>query len=184
MAKSTDQINASKAGQTAESNGFGSQERPLRSSGVYQLKDGEGNVVDQQIVKVHPVFGDSQAAAFERVGYVYLRPAEKGEVKEIEVTAQPATASTVNASEDLKGIQARLSALEKENKTLRDEAAGRDAEEEKGSADGDVKAQAKAEAQSEANARVAERNADEKAAEAEKTKAVENEKNNSKKAGK
>jgi hypothetical protein len=115
MAKTTAELAASKAGSTAETNGFGGQERPSRPGGVYRLKDKEGNVVDEQIVKVHPLFGDSQAAAFVRVGYEYVRPAEPGEVKEIEV--DPAfLATTGNHAEDTKGIQARLSALESEGK--------------------------------------------------------------------
>lgn len=151
MPKTTAQLAASKAGQTAESNGFGGQERPLRPAGLYRLKDDEGNVVDEQIVKSHPKFGDSQAAAFERVGYKFVRAAKPGEVKEIEVDA--AYLATENKqggqdnSESMKGIQARLSALEKENADLK---AGKTAETTKGVADDAVKTESKETAKEEA----------------------------------
>lgn len=151
MPKTTAQLAASKAGETAESNGFGGQERPLRPAGLYRLKDDDGNIVDEQIVKSHPKFGDSQAAAFERVGYKFVRAAKPGEVKEIEVDA--AYLATENkqggqdSSESLKGIQARLSALEKENADLK---AGKAAEDTSGAADSDVKAQSKEAAKEEA----------------------------------
>lgn len=151
MPKSTAQLAASKAGETAESNGFGSQERPLRPAGLYRLKDDDGNVVDEQIVKSHPKFGDSQAAAFERVGYKFVRAAKPGEVKEIEVDA--AYLATENkqggqdSNETLKGIQARLSAVEKENADLK---AAATAEANKGAADNDVKAESKETAKEEA----------------------------------
>lgn len=151
MPKTTAQLAASKAGETAESNGFGGQERPLRPAGLYRLKDDDGNVVDEQIVKSHPKFGDSQAAAFERVGYKFVRAAKPGEVKEIEVDA--AYLATENkqggqdSSESLKGIQARLSALEKENADLK---AGKAVEETKGTADGSVKTESKENAKEEA----------------------------------
>lgn len=151
MPKTTAQLAASKAGETAESNGFGGQERPLRPAGLYRLKDDDGNVVDEQIVKSHPKFGDSQAAAFERVGYKFVRAAKPGEVKEIEVDA--AYLATENkqggqdSSESMKGIQARLSALEKENADLK---AGKAAEDTSGAADSDVKAKSKEAAKDEA----------------------------------
>lgn len=157
MPKTTEQLAGSKAGETAETNGFGSQERPLRQSGVYELKNDDGKVVDTIIVKTHPKFGDSQAAAVERVGYRYARPAEKDEIKTIEVDA--AHLATENrdgsvTSEDMKGVMARLSkledektALEKENADLK---AGQRAEDESGAADGDVKTQAKQDAKDEA----------------------------------
>lgn len=144
MPKTTAELLASKAGETAESNGFGSQERPLRPAGVYQLKNDDGDVVDTIIVKVHPKFGDSQAAAAERVGYRFLRDAKPGEVKEIEVDAKYLATENLaggqDANETLKGIQARLTAVEKENADLK---AAKAAEENKGSADGDTKADAK-----------------------------------------
>ena len=151
MPKTTEQLAASKAGETQESNGFGSQERPLRPAGLYRLKNDDGEVVDEIIVKVHPKFGDSQAAAAERVGYRFVRKANPGEVKEIEVDAKYLATENKDGSqpgdETLKGIQARLSLLEKENADLK---AGKTAEENKGSADGAVKAQAKEEAKNEA----------------------------------
>lgn len=120
MGKTTEQLNASKAGSTAESNGFGSQERPFRPAGVYQLKDEEGNIVDEQIVKSHPLFGDSQAAAFERVGYKFLRETKPGEVKEMEINPTPASGDD---KEGLKGLQARMTAFENDSKAKDDEIA-------------------------------------------------------------
>jgi len=144
MPKTTQELANSRAGETAESNGFGSQERPLRPAGVYQLKNDAGEVVDEIIVKVHPKFGDSQAAAAERVGYRFVRDAKPGEVKEIEVDAKYLATENqlggITADENMKGVMARLSALEKENADLR---AGKTAEENKGAADGDVKAESK-----------------------------------------
>lgn len=151
MPKTTAQLAASKAGETAESNGFGSQERPLRPAGLYRLKDDDGNTVDEQIVKSHPKFGDSQAAAFERVGYKFVRAAKPGEVKEIEVDA--AYLATENKSggqdsnETLKGIQARLTAVEKENADLK---AAASAETTKGASDDAVKTESKENAKEEA----------------------------------
>ena len=157
MPKTTDQLAASKAGETLETNGFGSQERPLRPSGVYELKNEDGKVVDTIIVKTHPKFGDSQAAAVERVGYRYVREARKDEVKTIEVDVKQLSTEDKAGNvtqDDLKGLQARLNALEKENADLK---AGHRAEDEKGSADGDVKADAKEEAREEAERQVAAR---------------------------
>ena len=154
MPKTTEQLAASKAGETLETNGFGSQERPLRPSGVYELKNEDGKVVDSIIVKTHPKFGDSQAAAVERVGYRYVREAHKDEVKAIEVDVKQLSTEDKAGNvtqDDLKGLQARLNALEKENADLK---AGQRAEDEKGSADGDVKAGAKEDASEEAEARV------------------------------
>ena len=153
MPKSTAELLASKAGETAETNGFGSQERPLRPSGVYELKNDDGEVVDRLIVKTHPKFGDSQAAAVERVGYRFVREAKPEEVKTIEVDAkQLATEDNRGeTSDDLKGIKARLTLLEKENADLK---AAASAEETKGAADGGTKADAKEAASKEAEARV------------------------------
>jgi hypothetical protein len=158
MPKTTEQLAASRAGETAESNGFGSQERPLRPAGLYELKNDDGEVVDRLIVKVHPKFGDGQAAAVERVGYKFVRAAKPEEVKEIEVDAKHLATENplggITADETLKGVLARVSALEKENADLK---AAQTAESNSGSADSAVKAQAKTETQEEATARVAAR---------------------------
>lgn len=154
MPKTTEQLAASKAGETLETNGFGSQERPLRPSGVYELKNEDGKVVDSIIVKTHPKFGDSQAAAVERVGYRFVREAHKDEVKAIEVDVKQLSTEDKAGNvtqDDLKGLQARLNALEKENADLK---AGQRAEGEAGSADGEVKAAAKEEAKEEAERQV------------------------------
>lgn len=131
MAKTTEQLQNSKAGNTAEQNGFGAAEKPWRKAGVYKHKESG----DEIIVKVHPKFGDAQAAAVERVGYVYDREVKEGEVKDLEVlltaSAEGSKPSNDSSDETLKGIQARLTALESENKTLRDEKAALQAEAEK-----------------------------------------------------
>lgn len=134
MPKTTQELANSRAGETAESNGFGAQERPLRPAGLYQLKNDDGVVVDELIVKVHPKFGDGQAAAAERVGYKFVRPVKPGEVKEIEVDAQHLATENDRGqtNETLKGVQARLTALEKENAELR---ASQSAENNRGAAD-------------------------------------------------
>lgn len=155
MPKTTAELAASKAGETAETNGFGSQERPLRPAGVYQLKNKAGEVVSTIIVKNHPKFGDGQAAAAQRVGYEFVREARKDEVKEIEVDAKYLStenkAGGQDSDETMKGIQARLTALEKENADLK---AGKAAEETKGAADNDVKADAKQKAKDEAESQL------------------------------
>ena len=150
MPKSTQELANSRAGETAESNGFGAQERPLRPAGLYQLKNKAGEVVSTVIVKNHPKFGDGQAAAAERVGYEFVRAARKDEIKEIEVDSkQLATEDKAGnvTQDDLKGALARINALEKENSDLK---AGKTAEDNSGSADGAVKAQAKQDAKEEA----------------------------------
>lgn len=115
MPKTTEELAASKGGSTAETNGMGAAERGFRPDGVYQLKDEDGNVVSQIIVKNHPLFGDAQAAAAERVGYRFLRPAEEGDIVTIKVG--PSKQET-DKSDDIKGILARLDASEKRNEEL------------------------------------------------------------------
>lgn len=151
------QLNARKAGETAETNGFGSQERPWRPGGLYRLKDKEGNVVDEIICKTHPKFGDSQAAALERVGYEFVRPAEKGEIKEIEITTEQLALESKSGQvtqDDLKGALARINAVEKENEELKAQLAANSAV---GVTDHAATTQAKEEAKAEAEAKVAER---------------------------
>lgn len=159
MPKTTAQLAASRAGETAETNGFGAQERPLRPAGVYQLKNKEGEVVDTLILKTHPKFGDGQAAAAERVGYEFVRAARKDEVKtiEVDVLALSTEDKNGNTSDDVKGLKARMNEQDQLIKTLQDQLAGKTAEDTKGSADGDVKAGAKEDAKEEAAARVAAR---------------------------
>ena len=157
MPKTTAELAASKAGETAETNGFGSQERPLRPAGLYELKNDAGEVVDRLIVKNHPKFGDSQASAAERVGYRFVRPATSEDVKEIEVDAKYLATENplggITADETLKGVLARLSAVEKENADLR-AAAG--AETTKGASDNQVAADSKEDAKAAGEQKVAE----------------------------
>lgn len=115
MPKSTEQLAASKGGSTAETNGMGSAERGFRPDGVYQLKDEDGKVVSQIIVKNHPLFGDAQAAAVERVGFKFLREATADDIKTFKVG--PSKQETDKA-DDIKGILARLDAAEKRNEEL------------------------------------------------------------------
>lgn len=110
-----------RAGSSSETNGFGQNEQPQRPGGLYRLKNSDGETVDEQIVKSHPLFGDGQAAAFERVGYVFVREAKPGEVKEMEIT--PNAGLSGDAKEDLKGLQARVSKVEDETKAKDDEIA-------------------------------------------------------------
>jgi len=116
MPKTTQELAASKGGSTAESNGMGSSERAFRPDGVYQLKDDEGNVVTQIIVKNHPLFGDAQAAAVERVGFRFLRAATAEELRS-SIKVGP-TKQETDKADDIKGILARLDAAEKRNEEL------------------------------------------------------------------
>lgn len=186
MAKSLEQLQNSSAGNTAESNGFGSSEKPFRPAGLYRLKDEEGNVVDEQIVKSHPLFGDSQAAAFERVGYRFVREAKPGEVKEMELTPNPGLSG--DNKEDLKGLQARMSAFEAQTKAKDDEIAALKAElaqrdttdaDKQDSENAKVAALQNADTKAEATARVAAREDSATAAGAEETAKTEELKNES-----
>ena len=150
MPKTLEQLQASKAGQTQESNGFGAAERPLRPGGAYELREKDGTLVDRQVLKTHPKFGDSQAAAFERLGYEYVGAAKEGEVKTVEIDA---LATEGTDAEGLKGVQARLSLIESEGKKKDETIAALRAELGQGAADGDTKANAKEEAKTEAVAR-------------------------------
>jgi hypothetical protein len=154
MPKTTQELAASKAGSTAESNGFGAAEKPYLPGGVYELRDpDDGNrLVDTQILKSHPLFGDSQAAAFIRVGYKYVRDADPSELHTLEI--QQGQVGNTSSNEEIKGIMARLSAVEDENKALRAEKQARDAEDRSGSHLGEVQAQSQADAKAEATARV------------------------------
>lgn len=173
MPKTTEQLANSKAGSTAESNGFGGSEKPFLPGGVYELRDPDnGNrVVDTQILKSHPLFGDSQAAAFIRVGYKYVRDAEPGEMKELEI--QQGQVGNTSSSEEIKGIMARLNAVEEENKTLRAEKQANAAEANSGSHLGEVQKQSQADAVAEGTARTQARleGADDETARTEELKA-------------
>ena len=116
MPKTTEELAASKGGSTAETNGMGSSERGFRPDGVYQLKDDDGNVVSQIIVKNHPLFGDAQAAAVERVGFKFLREATAEEHRSSLVVGP--TKQETDKADDIKGILARLDAAEKRNEEL------------------------------------------------------------------
>lgn len=154
MPKTTEQLAASKAGNTAESNGFGAQERPVRPGGLYRHKENG----DEIIVKTHPKFGDSQASAAERVGYEFVREAKKEELHDHDLLASgnnPLVGeAAAQTGDDLKGLKARANEQDRLIKDLQDKLAGKTAEETKGSSDGSKKAEAKAEAKDEATAQV------------------------------
>jgi hypothetical protein len=118
MVKTAAQLQDSKAGSTTETNGLGGQEKPLRQSGLYQLKNEAGEVVSTIIVRTHPLFGDGQASAAERVGFRYVRAATKDDIKEITMDLSK---TDTGSGEELKGIQARMTAFEEESKALRAE---------------------------------------------------------------
>lgn len=157
MPKSLEQLQNSKAGATAESNGFGGAERAVRPGGLYRHKENG----DEIIVKTHPKFGDSQASAAERVGYEFVRPAKKEELHDNDLLAagdNPLVGETAaQTGDDLKGLKARANEQDRLIKELQDKLAGKDAEDTKGAADNDVKAQAKDEAKDAAVEGVAER---------------------------
>lgn len=114
MAKSLEQLQASKGGSSLESNGFGSQERKQNPSGLYRHeKSGE-----EIITKWHPLFGSAQADAAVRVGFEWVRDATEEELREqYDFIPTPAAAAPAN-NDELKGILARLNALEAEKEAL------------------------------------------------------------------
>lgn len=107
-------LDRSRPGQTLEKNDGG-----LLPGGVWKHPNGA-----EIIVQIDPLFGDGQARAAERVGFVYERPAKPGEIKTI-VDASQAEVDRPKAetmtSGDLKGLMARLDALEAENSTLKNQ---------------------------------------------------------------
>lgn len=144
MAKTLEQLQNSKAGATAESNGFGGQEQAVRPGGVYRHKENG----DEIIVKTHPKFGDSQASAAERVGYEFVREASKDELHDTDLLASGDNplVTDLEKSNSVKGLEARANDQDKLIKDLQDELAGLRASKESGDKDNDVTAESKAEA--------------------------------------
>lgn len=71
-----------------------------------------------------PITGDAQARGYVRAGFEWVRDVKDGEVKSVGIPSQdfsnqPARKLETSA-DDLKGIQARLNALEAENAKLRE----------------------------------------------------------------
>lgn len=114
MAKSLDQLQASKGGSSVESNGFGSQEKQQNPSGLYRHEKSGAEV----ITKWHPLFGAAQADAFVRLGFEFIREATPEELTE-KLDFTPAQKEAAPSSgEELKGIYARLNELESKNEAL------------------------------------------------------------------
>lgn len=105
MAKTTEQLAASKAGSTLESNGFGSQERPQRPAGLYRHPE----TGEEVITKFHPTFGSAQADAVVRVGFVFIRPVQDGDV--VQMSRAPLKRDDSD-SDEMRGLKARIRDLE------------------------------------------------------------------------
>lgn len=89
-----------------------------RKAGVYEhktAKNPDGTPV-QLITQHDALLGDGQSRAAERSGFVYVRDVEPGEVKTLGMAS-----AQQGKSEDLKGVLARLNALEAENATLKNQ---------------------------------------------------------------
>jgi hypothetical protein len=67
-----------------------------------------------------PLYGDAQSEAALRVGYVRIRDVEPGEIIQINLVGEVDAAKRgVGASDDYKGLLARMNALEAENAQLK-----------------------------------------------------------------
>ena len=118
MPKTTDELVASKGGSSVESNGMGSQERPQNPAGLYRHEKSGAEI----ITKWNPLYGSAQADGAVRLGFEFIREATQDELREkFEYIAPTTTASTSN--DELKGVMARLNALEAENEALKAEQA-------------------------------------------------------------
>jgi hypothetical protein len=126
MAEVNEKLKRSKAGQTPEeTNSVTSEE------GLYQhpeAKNADGT--PRQLVCLYdPLFGNAQAEGAIRVGFERVGDVPEGYVKTVTgfgTDAANQTADTVNGDklvgqEDLKGLQARMSAYEINQKALADE---------------------------------------------------------------
>nr|DAS43838.1 MAG TPA: hypothetical protein [Caudoviricetes sp.] len=105
-----------RAGSSAETSSTG-----LLPEGVYVLKGEEGKILDTMICQNDALYGDAQAAAVTRLGYVFQRPAEESDFVPFKnVESVNHTAAHVNEQQaELKGIAARLALLEQENAELK-----------------------------------------------------------------
>lgn len=86
--------------------------------GLYRHPNGA-----ELITQNDPLLGDAQGRAAERLGFVYVGPAPEGAVKTLgapsEVHAAQPERKLEGQSEELKGVLARLNALEAENARLK-----------------------------------------------------------------
>lgn len=104
-------LKASAPGQTAEETNSatgtaGLYRHPISGAEVITLSD--------------PLYGDAQSEAALRVGFVRVRDTQPGEVVQINLVQEVTAAkSGVGASDDMKGLLARMNALEAENAALK-----------------------------------------------------------------
>lgn len=113
-----DKLKKSKPGETQEDTNS-----TTGLAGLYRHPNGE-----ELITLYDPLYGDAQSEAAIRVGFEFVREAKPEEIKTIVTGTQSdvanQTAATVNGGvslDDLKGIQARISAVEAETKAKDDE---------------------------------------------------------------
>lgn len=105
-----------RAGSSAETSSTG-----LLPEGVYVLKGEEGQILDTMICQNDALYGDAQAAAVTRLGYVFQRPTEESDIVPFKsVESVNHTAAHIGEQDaELKGIAARLALLEQENVELK-----------------------------------------------------------------
>ena len=105
-----------RAGSSAETSSTG-----LLPEGVYVLKGEEGKILDTMICQNDALYGDAQAAAVTRLGYVFQRPAEESDFVPFKsVESVNHTAAHIGEQDaELRGIAARLALLEQENAELK-----------------------------------------------------------------
>lgn len=110
------EVESLRAGSSAETSSTG-----LLPEGVYVLKGEEGQILDTMICQNDALYGDAQAAAVTRLGYVFQRPAEESDFVPFKnVESVNHTAARVGEQDaELKGIAARLALLEQENAELK-----------------------------------------------------------------
>lgn len=115
-----------RAGSSAETSSTG-----LLPEGVYVLKGEEGKILDTMICQNDALYGDAQAAAVTRLGYVFQRPAEESDIVPFKsVESVNHTAAHIGEQDaELKGIAARLALLEQENAELKAKVEADDAKE-------------------------------------------------------
>lgn len=122
-----------RAGSSAETSSTG-----LLPEGVYVLKGEEGKILDTMICQNDALYGDAQAAAVTRLGYVFQRPAEESDIVPFKsVESVNHTAAHIGEQDvELKGIAARLALLEQENAKLKAKVEAEEAEKAKEVAEG------------------------------------------------
>lgn len=93
----------------------------LLPEGVYVLKGEGGKILDTMICQNDALYGDAQAAAVTRLGYIFQRPAEESDIVPFKsVESVNHTAAHIGEQDaELKGIAARLALLEQENAELK-----------------------------------------------------------------